>query len=83
MSLREWGTLFLVLLTACSGAPRVAYSEGDSYEAALAAARYELRVLTPDTGQPMPVVVPKEHFQRAMRALASEIPLSTFDALEN
>jgi len=77
MSLREMGALFLVLLTACSGTRRVVSPDEDPSEAPLAAARYELRVLTPDTGQAAPVVVPKEDFQRAMRALARDIPPST------
>ncbi|HVG63405.1 MAG TPA: hypothetical protein VNA24_32870 [Hyalangium sp.] len=76
MNLREVGALFLVLLTACSGVPRVAHPQVDAEEAQLAAARYELRVLTPEMGQPAPVVVSKQDFQKAMRMLAAEIPLS-------
>jgi hypothetical protein len=79
MSLREVGALFLVLLTACAGTPRVARPDvdWDVEEAHLAAARYELHMLTPDTGPQEPVVVSKQDFQRAMRMLAAEIPLST------
>jgi hypothetical protein len=78
MNLREVGALFLVLLTACSGVPRVAHPQvdADPEKAQLAAARYELRVLTPDNGQREPVVMSKQDFQRAMRMLAAEIPLS-------
>ncbi len=75
MSLRKVGALFLVLLTACAGIPRVAPPEVDAEEAHLAA-RYELRVLTLDNGQEEPVVVSKQDFQRAMRMLAAEIPHS-------
>jgi hypothetical protein len=75
MNLREVGALFLVLLTACSGIPRVPHPQmaADPEETQLAAARYELRVLTPDNGQRGPVVVSKQDFQRAMRMLAVEI----------
>jgi hypothetical protein len=78
MNRREVGALFLVLLTACSGVPRVAHPEvdADPEEAQLAAGRYELRVLTPDSGQQEPVEVSKQDFHRAMRMLAAEIPLS-------
>ena len=76
MNLREVGALFLVLLTACSGVPRVAHPQVDAEEAQLAAARYELRVLAPDTSLREPVVVSRQDFQRAMRMLAAEIPPS-------
>jgi hypothetical protein len=78
MNLREVGALFLVLLTACSGVPRVAHPQvdADPEEAHLAAACYELRVLTPDTSLREPVVVSKQDFQRAMRRLAAEFPPS-------
>jgi hypothetical protein len=74
MNLREVGALFLVLLTACSGVPRVAHPQVDAEEAQLAAARYELRVLTPDDSSQEPVVVSKQDFHRVMRMLAAEIP---------
>jgi hypothetical protein len=76
MNLREVGALFLVLLTACAGIPRAAHPDvGAAPEVAhLAAARYELRELTPDTGRREPVVVSKQDFHRAMRMLAAEIP---------
>jgi hypothetical protein len=75
MNLREVGALFLVLLTACSGVPRVAHPQVDvdPEEAQLASARYELRVLTPDTSSREPVEVSKQDFYRAMRMLAAEI----------
>jgi hypothetical protein len=75
LNLREVGALFLVLLTACSGVPRVAHPQVDvdPEEAQLAAARYELRVLTPDTNSREPVEVSKQDFHRAMRMLAAEI----------
>jgi hypothetical protein len=78
MNLREVGALFLVSLTACSGVPRVAHPQVDvdPEEAQLAAARYELRVLTPDPRSREPVEVSKQDFHRAMRMLAAEIPLS-------
>jgi hypothetical protein len=78
MNLREVGALCLVLLTACAGIPRVAHPEvgADLEEAQLAAARYELRVLSPDTSSREPVGVSKQDFQRAMRMLAAEIPHS-------
>jgi hypothetical protein len=78
MNLREVGALCLVLLTACSGVRRVAppQVDADPEEAQLAAARYEVRVLTPDNGPQEPVMVSKQDFHRAMRMLAAEIPLS-------
>lgn len=76
MNLREVGALFLVLLTACSGTRRGVYPDEEPSDAALAAARYELRVLAPETGQAEPVAVSQKDFQRAMRALAREIPPS-------
>ncbi len=58
MNLREVGALFLVLLTACAGIPRVTHPEvGADLEEAHLAARYELRVLSPDTRQQVPVGV--------------------------
>ena len=77
MSLRELGALFLMLLTACSGTPRVVHADLDSDASVLAATRYEVRVLTPDTGQPAAVVVPQQDFQRAMRMLARGLPVSS------
>jgi hypothetical protein len=46
----------------------------DPEEAQLAAARYELRVLTAEDSSREPVVVSKQDFHRAMRRLAEEIP---------
>nr|WP_224249077.1 hypothetical protein [Hyalangium gracile] len=66
-----------MLLVACSGTPRVVYPDGEFSESTPAAARYEVRVISQDTGQPEPVVVPQQDFQRAMRMLASEIAPST------
>jgi hypothetical protein len=78
MNLREVGALFLVLLTACSGVPRVPHPQVDANpeEAQPAAARYELRVLAPDANSREPVEVSKQDFHRAMRMLAAEFPLS-------
>jgi hypothetical protein len=78
MNLREMGALFLVLVTACSGVPRVAHPQvdADPEEAQLAAVRYELREISPDSGPQEPVEVSKQDFHRAMRMLAAEIPLS-------
>jgi len=75
MRWREVGALFLVWLTACAGTPRGAYVDMDeeAEEAQLAAARYELHVLTPDTGPHEPVKVPQANFQRALRMLAPEL----------
>jgi len=72
MHWREVGALFLVWLTACAGTPRGAYvgMDQDAEEAQLAAARYELHVLTPDTGPQEPVGVSQQEFQRAMQMLA-------------
>jgi hypothetical protein len=77
MNAREVGALFLVLLVACSGTPRVVYPDRESSASTQATARYEARVLSPDTGQPEPVVVSQQDFQRAMRMLATEIAPST------
>lgn len=77
MNAREVGALFLVLLVACSGTPRVVHPDRESSESTQATARYEVRVLSPDTGQPEPVVVSRRDFQRAMRMLASDIAPST------
>lgn len=77
MSLRELGALFLMLLTACSGTPRVVHSELDPEERGLATSRYEVRVLTADVGQSEAVGVPRQDFQRAMRVLALGFPLSS------
>jgi hypothetical protein len=83
MNLREVGALFLVLLTACSGGPRVAHPQVDvdPEEVQLAAARYELRVFTPDTNSREPVELSKRDFHRAMRLLAAEISPSS-EAME-
>ncbi|MFL5349366.1 MAG: hypothetical protein ACJ8AT_31585 [Hyalangium sp.] len=72
MRLRQVGALVLTYLTACAGTPRVLYPETDPAEAQLAAARYELHVLTADSGRSEPVEVNTEDFQRAMKVLARE-----------
>ncbi len=82
MRLRQAGALILAVLTGCASAPRALYSEVDPYEAELAAARYELHVLTADSGRAEPVEVIQEDFQRAMREVArtvraSESPMET------
>jgi hypothetical protein len=78
VKLRQVGALLLTYLTACAGVPRVAHpgAEVDPEEAQLAAARYELRVLSSDTGPQEPVEVSKQDFLRTMRMLAAEIPPS-------
>jgi hypothetical protein len=78
MNLREVGALFLVLLTACSGIPRVEHPGVgvDPEEAQRATDHYELRELTEDTSQRESVVVSKQDFHRAMRMLAAGIPQS-------
>ena len=73
MRLRQVGAGLLTYLTACAGTPRALYPDTDPYEAQLAAARYELHVLTADTGASEPVQVNTEDFQRAMRGLAREV----------
>jgi hypothetical protein len=72
MRLRQVGALLLTYLTACAVTPRALYPETDPAEAELAAARYELHVLTADSGPSEPVEVDSEDFQRAMRVLARE-----------
>lgn len=75
MRWRDVGALFLVWLTACSGVPRAVPSEPAAgwEKEPLAAARYELHVLTPDTGPQEPVEVSQKDFQRALRMLAPEL----------
>jgi hypothetical protein len=51
--------------------------EVDPEEEQIVAARYEVRVIPSDAGQPAPGVVSKQDFRRAMRMLAAEIPHST------
>ncbi len=71
MRVRKTGALLLALLmTACASTPRPWPEEADPYARQLAAARYELRVLTPGSGGDEPVAVDMEDFQRAMRLLA-------------
>ncbi|MFL5346301.1 MAG: hypothetical protein ACJ8AT_16045 [Hyalangium sp.] len=82
MRWRQAGALLMAVLTGCASTPRALYSEVDPYEAELAAARYELHVLTADSGQAEAVEVRREDFQRAMRELArtvrsSEPPMET------
>ncbi|WP_224244620.1 SitA5 family polymorphic toxin [Hyalangium gracile] len=76
MQTRRLGAGILALLTACASTPRHASASIDPYEAALAAARYELRVLTSGTAGVEPVAVDEEEFHEAMRMLASTIPPS-------
>src|SRR5262245_18299634 len=68
----------MVWLTACAGAPRwMQPTVGtEPCEAALAAIRYELHVLGPDSGSQEPVGVSREDFQRALRVLAPELVAS-------
>ncbi len=73
MSSRQVGAVLLVLLTACASTPRAVFADADPYEAELVAARYELHVLTADSGQAEPVRVSTEDFGRAMRVLAQGI----------
>ena len=70
MGLRQVGALLLTYLTACAGTPRARYAERDAAEAEVAAARYELHVLTVGSGPSEPVEVAGEDFQRGMRVLA-------------
>ncbi|WP_224368725.1 SitA5 family polymorphic toxin [Hyalangium versicolor] len=70
MGLRQAGALLMTYLTACAGTPRAQYRESDAAEREVAAARYELHVLTAGSGPTKPVEVAGEDFQRAMRVLA-------------
>ncbi|WP_224371976.1 SitA5 family polymorphic toxin [Hyalangium versicolor] len=72
MGLRQTGALLMTYLTACAGTPRAQYPESDAAEREVAAARYELHVLTASSGPSEPVEVDSEDFQRAMRVLARE-----------
>jgi hypothetical protein len=76
MRLRQAGALLLAVLTGCASTPRALYAEADPYEAELAAARYELHVLTGDSGQAEPVEVSQEDFQRFMQAVARPVRAS-------
>jgi hypothetical protein len=81
ISVRKKGALLLALMmTACATTPRPWPEAADPYERELEAARYELRVLTADTGDDEPVAVDKQDFQRALRVLAPGIPLQTAPA---
>jgi hypothetical protein len=73
MERRQASALLLAWLTACASVPRSPSGNVDPYEAQLAAARYELRVLAPDIGQPEPVEVPPADFHRAMQVLARDL----------
>ncbi|MFL5344525.1 MAG: hypothetical protein ACJ8AT_07015 [Hyalangium sp.] len=72
MRLRQVGAVVLTYLMACAGTPRALYPETDPAEAELAAVRYELHVLTADSGPSEPVQVSTEDFQHAMRVLARD-----------
>jgi hypothetical protein len=73
MTGREWGALFLLWLTACAGAPRVAAPDNDPYEAELDAIRYELRVLIASTVDTEPVELDVKEFQEFLRRHAREV----------
>lgn len=73
MERRQVGALLLAWLTACAGVPRVSPGSVDPHEAELAAARYELRVLTSGSGHSEPVEVARADFERGMRVLAREL----------
>jgi hypothetical protein len=76
MRSREWGALFLVLLTACAGSPRGVAASTDPYEAELEAIRYEVRVLTAGAVETEPVEVDEEDFQKVMQVVARHVPAS-------
>jgi hypothetical protein len=73
---REWGALFLVLLTACAGSPRGVATSTDSYEAELEAIRYEMHVLTAGAVDTEPVEVEEEDLQEAMPVVARHVRAS-------
>jgi hypothetical protein len=70
---REVGAALLVLLTACAGTKQPLRREADSYERELAAARYELHVLTAGALKAGPVEVDVEAFQRFMTKWARDV----------
>jgi hypothetical protein len=72
MVLRRVAALLLALLTACGGNPRAVRPTSDPFEAELAAARYELSILSPRTGD-APVEVDVEAFREAMAKLARRV----------
>ncbi|MFL5346782.1 MAG: hypothetical protein ACJ8AT_18530 [Hyalangium sp.] len=73
MRWKQAGALLMAVLTGCASTPRALYSQVDPYEAELAAMRYELHVLTANSGQSEPVEVSREDFQRAMRTIARTV----------
>lgn len=74
MRARKVGALLLALLMmACASTSRLLPKTTDPYEQEVVAARYELRVLSADTGGDEPVEVGEEDFQEALRMLAREV----------
>jgi hypothetical protein len=75
MMLRRTIAVLLTLLTACGGTLRATRPDLDPSEAELAAARYELRILTPGTAS-KPVEVDEKELQNAVSQLARAARLS-------
>ncbi|WP_163993867.1 hypothetical protein [Pyxidicoccus caerfyrddinensis] len=72
MTLRQAGAVLLMLLTACSGVPRVTRASEDDGEVGAGAARYEVRVFSPRTVPGEPVEVDEDDFTEAVARLARE-----------
>jgi hypothetical protein len=72
MTLRQAGAVLLMLLTACSGVPRVTRAAEDDGEVGAGAARYGLSVFSPRTVSDEPVEVDEDDFTEAVARLARE-----------
>jgi hypothetical protein len=72
MTLHQAGAVLLMLLTACSGAPRVMRTSEDDGEVGASAARYRLSVFSPRTVSGEPVEVDEDDFTETVARLARE-----------
>ncbi|MCY1017924.1 hypothetical protein [Pyxidicoccus sp. MSG2] len=72
MPLRQAGAVLLMLLTACSGVPRVTRASADDGAVGAGAARYGLSVFSPRTVSGEPVEVNEDDFTEAVARLARE-----------
>src|SRR5688572_18899389 len=75
MIFRQGMAVLLTVLTACGSSPRAMRANPDPDEAELAAARYELRVLSPSAAAE-PVEVDEEAFREALARLARRVRAS-------